>query len=216
LRAGPAYQSVSARLASLAEHKRAATAALRAEILAQSAAPLSADAAVLAALDAMPAGALIANDSAATFGRVQDLLTTRPGRYFFSRGGVLGCSWPAAVGAALALGDWVVSLTGDGGAMYSPQALWSAAHQKAPVIFYVFNNRRYNVLQNVARSLHYENALANRFVGMDVVDPAIDFSALARSMGVAYERADDRAAIFAASAEAVRRGGPTLIEMTIR
>jgi benzoylformate decarboxylase len=129
---------------------------------------------------------------------------------------VLGCSWPAAVGAALALGHWVVSLTGDGGAMYSPQALWSAAHVRAPVIFYVFNNRRYNVLQNVARSLHYENAVANRFVGMDLVDPAIDFSALARSMGVAYERADDRTAILSASARATERGGPTVIEIMIR
>ena len=57
---------------------------------------------MLAAIDALPKDALIANDSAATFGRVQDLLTTQPGRYFFARGGVLGCSMPAAVGAALA------------------------------------------------------------------------------------------------------------------
>ena len=143
-------------------------------------------------------------------------MTTRPGRYFFARGGVLGCNWPAAVGAALASQNWVAALTGDGGAMYSPQALWSAARVKAPVIFYVFNNRRYNVLQNVARSLHYENAMANRFVGMDLDDPAIDFSALARSMGVAYERADDRVAIFSASARAIERGGPTVIEIMIR
>ena len=54
---------------------------------------------MLAALDALPEGAIIANDSAATFGRVQDLMTTEPGRYFFARGGVLGCSMPAAVGA---------------------------------------------------------------------------------------------------------------------
>ena len=88
----------------------------------------SPDAAVLAALDALPEDAIIANNSAATFGRVQDLMTTEPGRYFFSRGGVLGCSMPAAVGASLATGGWVVAFVGDGGAMYSPQALWSAAH----------------------------------------------------------------------------------------
>ncbi len=154
--------------------------ALRADILAESAsAPLSPDAAVLAVLDALPNDAMIANDSAATFGRVQDLLTTRPGRYFFARGGVLGCNMPAAVGAALASGAWVASFVGDGGAMYSPQALWSAAHYRAQTIFFVFNNRRYGVLQNVARQLGYANAVAGRFVGMDVVDPAIDFQALA-------------------------------------
>ena len=204
------------RLAAHAGAKRAATQALRAEILAETGAPLSPDAAVLAALDALPEDALIANDSAATFGRVQDLMTTRPGRYFFSRGGVLGCNWPAAVGAALATRHWVASIAGDGGAMYSPQALWSAAHAHAKVLFFVFNNRRYGVLQDVARSLGYANAVAGKFVGMELSDPAIDFAALARSMGVAYERGENRQAILAAAKRAVERGGPTLIEVPIR
>jgi benzoylformate decarboxylase len=122
-------EAVAARLAARGARRREAREAIRADILAESAsAPLSPDAAVLAALDALPKDALIANDSAATFGRVQDLLTTQPGRYFFARGGVLGCSMPAAVGAALASQGWVASFVGDGGAMYSPQALWSAAH----------------------------------------------------------------------------------------
>ena len=100
---------VAARLAARGARRREAREATRKDILAESAsAPLSADAAVLAALDALPEDAIIANDSAATFGRVQDLMTTEPGRYFFARGGVLGCSMPAAVGAALATKGWVV------------------------------------------------------------------------------------------------------------
>jgi len=200
-----------------ASARRAAREALRAAILAESAgAPLTPDAAVLAALDALPKDAVIANDSAATFGRVQDLLATEPGRYFFARGGVLGCSMPAAVGAALATESWVASFVGDGGAMYSPQALWSAAHYRARTIFVVFNNRRYGVLQNVAKSLGYANAKAARFVGMDIADPAIDFQALAASMGVPAERADDRDAIGAAIRRALGRDGPSLIEIPIR
>ena len=143
-------------------------------------------------------------------------MRTKPGRYFFARGGVLGCNMPAAVGAALATRDWVVSLVGDGGAMYSPQALWSAAHHRARVIFVVFNNRRYGVLQNVARSLGYANAVAGKFVGMETVDPPIDFSALAASMGTPYARADTRDAVMAAFAAALGRDGPTLIEIPIR
>ena len=147
---------VAARLTARAGARRAEREAARAAILAESAdLPLTPDAAVLAALDALPQDAIIANDSAATFGRVQDLLTTEPGRYFFARGGVLGCSMPAAVGAALATKGWVASFVGDGGAMYSPQALWSAAHYRARTVFIVFNNRRYGVLQNVAKSLGY-------------------------------------------------------------
>jgi benzoylformate decarboxylase len=208
--------AVRTRLAARAARKLASNDALRVSILAETGAPLTADAAVLAALDALPEDALIANDSAATFGRVQDLLTTRPGRYFFARGGVLGCNMPAAVGMSLATDHWVASFVGDGGAMYSPQALWSAANVRANVLFFVFNNRRYGVLQNVARSLDYANAVAGKFVGMNLDDPAVDFSALARSMGTPYARADDRAAIFEAVAQAVERGGPTLIEVTIK
>jgi benzoylformate decarboxylase len=123
---------------------------------------------------------------------------------------------PAAVGAALATKNWVVAFVGDGGAMYSPQALWSAAHYRARVIFVVFNNRRYGVLQNVAKSLGYANAKAGRFVGMDIADPAIDFLSLAASMGVPAERADDRHAIGSAVQRALRHEGPSLIEIPIR
>jgi benzoylformate decarboxylase len=208
--------AVEARLAARGARQEVARAALRAEILAEEGLPFSPDAAVLAALDALPGEALIANDSAATFGKVQDLLTTRPGRYFFSRGGVLGCNMPAAVGASLAGAGPVASFVGDGGAMYSPQALWSAAHYRAKVIFFVFNNRRYGVLQNVAKSLGYANAVAGRFVGMEIVGPPIDYQSLAASMGVPSSRADDRDAIAAAVSDALRREGPTLIEIAIR
>jgi benzoylformate decarboxylase len=208
---------VAGGLAAWGARRREAREATRRNILAESTSiPLSADAAVLAALDALPEDAIIANDSAATFGRVQDLMTTEPGRYFFARGGVLGCSMPAAVGASLATGGWVVAFVGDGGAMYSPQALWSAAHNKTRTIFVVFNNRRYGVLQNVAKSLGYANAKAGRFVGMDVVDPAIDFQALAASMGVPAEQADNRDAIGAAIERALKREGPSLVEIPIR
>ncbi len=208
-------KAVEARLTAQAASKRAVQAALRTEILSHTSLPLTPDAAVLAALDALPDDTLIANDSAATFGKVQDLLMTRPGRYFFSRGGVLGCNMPAAVGASLAGAGLVASFAGDGGAMYSPQALWSAAHYRAKVVFFVFNNRRYGVLQNVAKGLGYANAVAGRFVGMEIVGPAIDFQALAASMGVPSLRADDRDAIGAAVAAALRREGPSLIEIGI-
>jgi benzoylformate decarboxylase len=209
--------AVAARVSARAKLKAAHAAATRAEILAAaSGGPLTSDAAVLAVFDALPDDALITNDSAATFGAVQELMATRPGRYFFSRGGVLGCNMPAAVGAALQHAGPVVSLVGDGGAMYSPQALWSAAHQGAHVVFFVFNNRRYGVLQNVARQLGCANAVAGRFVGMDVIDPPIDFLALAASMGVPAERAETRDAIAAAAAKALARSGPSLIEIPVK
>ena len=191
--------------------------ALRAEILQdQHLVPLPPDVAVLTVFDALPDNSLIANDSAATFGKVQDLMMTHPGRYFFSRGGVLGCNQPAAVGAALAHDGPVLSLAGDGGAMYSPQALWSAAHYRTKVIVIVFNNRRYGVLQNIAKQLGCRNAVEGRFVGMNIEQPAIDFMALAASMGVPAVRANETQAIRDAIATALGRDGPSLIEIAIR
>jgi len=208
--------AVARRVAARAGAKTAHAATTRAEILAAARDGLTSDAAVLAAFDALPDDALVTNDSAATFGAVQELIATKPGRYFFSRGGVLGCNMPAAVGASLQHPGWVVSLVGDGGAMYSPQALWSAARLRARVVFFVFNNRRYGVLQNVARQLGCANALAGRFVGMETTDPAIDFLALAAAMGVPAERADSREAIAAAAARAFSRQGPSLIEIPVK
>jgi benzoylformate decarboxylase len=177
--------------------------------------PLPADAAVLCVLSALPANTLIANDSAATFGPVQEIMQTSPGLYFFARGGVLGCSMPAAVGASLAHDGPVACFVGDGGAMYSPQALWSAAHYRTRTIFFVFNNCRYNVLMNVAKDLGTKNAVAGRFVGMDLIEPAVDFQALAKSMGVPSCRVEAPQEIADATKAALERNGPTLIEIPI-
>jgi benzoylformate decarboxylase len=103
----------------------------------------------------------------------------------------------------IATNGWVASFVGDGGAMYSPHALWSAARYRARTTI-----GRCGVLQNIAKSPGYLNAKAGRFVGMDVPDPSIDFLALAASMGVPSERAHDRGAIGAAIARALKRGGP--------
>jgi len=208
--------AIMMRLTALGEARRKRSAVVRAEIEAGAAdRPLSADLAVLTLLDALPRNALIASDSAATFGRVQDVMQTYPGLYFFARGGVLGCAMPAAVGAALAHDGPVVNLGGDGGAMYSPQALWSAAHYRTHTIFVVFNNTRYNVLMNVARDLGCTNAVAGRFVGMDITGPRIDYQALARSMGVPSSLASTPDEIRQAIARALAAEGPSLIEIPI-
>ena len=152
---------------------------------------------MLAVLDALPKDALIANNSAVTFGRVQDLLDHRARAVFFMR-----CTASGAVGASLATRGWVASVRRRRrrdvfatGAVEAPRII-------APNDFVVFNNRRYGVLQNVARQLGYANAVAGRFVGMEVVDPAIDFQALAASMPA---DADEREAIGKARSRALER-----------
>jgi len=51
---------------------------------------------------------------------------------------------------------------------------------------------------------------------MEIMKPAIDFMALAASMGVPSVRAETRDAVAVAVADALRREGPSLIEIAIR
>lgn len=142
--------------------------------------------------------------------------TTR--RYSFLRGGALGWGMPAAVGYSLGLGrEPVVCPVGDGAALYSPQALWTAAHEKLPVTFVVVNNCEYNVLKNFMRSQpHFTSAQENKFIAMDIVDPVVDYLALAKSMGVAACRVDRAGDIAAAIQAGITSGLPNLIEIPVK
>lgn len=138
-------------------------------------------------------------------------------QYSFLRGGALGWGMPAAVGASLGLGrERVVSLVGDGAALYSPQALWTAAHEKLPVTFVVMNNREYNVLKNFMRQQkHYLSAKGGTFPAMDIVDPCIDYQVMARSMGVPSCQVTRAADIAPAIEASLASGGPSLVEIMI-
>jgi acetolactate synthase I/II/III large subunit len=95
----------------------------------------------------------------------------------------------AAVGAALANRDnGIISVTfqGDGGMMYTPSALWSAAHHKIPLLMIMHNNRCYHQeIMHVARMAAIHNRpQANARIGTEITNPDIDYGKLAQSMGV--------------------------------
>jgi benzoylformate decarboxylase len=104
---------------------------------------------------------------------------------------------------------------GDGAAMYSPQALWTAANERLPVVFAVVNNRQYLILKNNLRAMKGDSVRSDRFVAMDIDSPPVDYLSLARSMGVdatLVEKADD---ISDAVRTAFDVGSPQLIEVPI-
>ena len=138
-------------------------------------------------------------------------------QYSFLRGGCLGWGMPAAIGCSLGRGRApVVSIVGDGAALYSPQALWTAAHERLPVTFVVMNNREYNVLKNFMRSQSgYASVRSNRFIAMDLVDPAIDFLSLAQATGVVAIRVERAADIAPAIEAGIASRAPNLIEIVI-
>lgn len=160
----------------------------------------------------------IVDEAIATSIHVRKFLnSTSASQYSFLRGGGLGWGMPAAVGASLGLDRQpVVCLVGDGAALYSPQALWTAAHENLPVTFVVMNNREYNVLKNFMRSqTSYLSSQSNRFIAMDLDLPPIDYLALAQSYGVSAKRITRAGDIAPAIEAGIASRTANLIEVVI-
>jgi benzoylformate decarboxylase len=160
----------------------------------------------------------IVDEAVATSLHLRGFLNSNSTRqYSFSRGGALGWGMPAAVGFSLGIDRApVVSIVGDGAALYSPQALWTAAYEKLPVTFVVVNNREYNILKNFMKAQpHYASVRANRFIAMDLTEPAIDFLALASSMGLRGCRVDRARDIAPAIEAGIASQTANLVELMV-
>jgi benzoylformate decarboxylase len=179
--------------------------------------PMQPMAAAHALVRAMPPDSLVVDEAITTGVYVRGFHHwTEPGRYFFCTGGGLGWGMPAACGVSLAHdGAPVLCVVGDGSAMYSPQALWTAAAEDLPVVFAVVNNRQYKILKGYLAGMGGAAARTGRFVGMDLADPPVDFVALAGSMGVGATRIERAADVGHALREALDAGRPHVLELPI-
>ena len=141
----------------------------------------------------------------------------------WSGGAGLGYGVPAAVGAALAHqehGRLAINVQADGDMMFVPGALWTAAHHQVPLLTVMHNNGGYH--QEV---MHLQRMAARRQRGIDgsarignvFDDPAIDFSGLARSMGVwatgPVTEPGDLAPKLARALDVVKAGEPALVDV---
>lgn len=141
-----------------------------------------------------------------------------PGDYFSGRGGGIGQGLSGALGVKVAMPDRpVVAVSGDGSAMYSVQALWTAAHHKLAIVFVILSNREYRILKHnvdVWRQ-NFEAGTQHPYQQMDLTGPDLDFVHLAAGMGVdgvRIDKADDIASVLATAVAANR---PYLIEIAI-
>jgi benzoylformate decarboxylase len=210
--------ATAATVEAAAGRRRAAVQALEDTALSRyDAAPMDPMAAAHALVRAIPAGSLIVDEAITTGVYMRGFHHEPvPGRYFFNRGGGLGWGMPAAVGVSLAHdGAPVLCAVGDGSAMYSPQALWTAAHEGLPVVFAVVNNRQYLILKNNLRGMAGDSVGHDRFVAMDIVDPPIDYLALAESMGVDATLVEKAHDVGDAVRAAFESGRPHLLELPI-
>ena len=161
----------------------------------------------------LPADAIIVDEGLTSAASLNALFPFRDRyAYFGNISGGIGWGIAAAVGVQLAQPSRpVVAIVGDGSAMYSIQALWSAANQKLPVIFVICNNGGYRILKQRLKAFHGDE----RFIGMDFQDPTIDVAGLARSFGVRSHRVEDGAAFDALFAEALAGTEPVLLDVVV-
>ena len=175
--------------------------------------PIDPDFATLTMIDALPANAMLFDESLTT-GRYTGALREHKHRFGYHAlaSGGIGWALPASVGACFAHpGTPVVCFTGDGSAMYSIQALWTAAHHKLPLTVVLANNGGYRIIKQRLLSFHGDR----NFVGMDFKDPPVDFTALARAMGFVAEKVDDPAKLKGVLEAAFASRAPRLVEMVV-
>ncbi len=151
-------------------------------------------------------------------GLTRYLPPVRPGHYFVTRGGSLGIGFPGAIGAKLAnAGRPVIGFSGDGGSMYTIQALWTAVRHNVGAKFVVCNNGSYKLLQLNIDVYWQERGVPTHPhpLSFDLSHPPIHFVALAQSMGVDAVRVETEAEIGPAIDRMLADDKPFLIDLVL-
>jgi benzoylformate decarboxylase len=128
--------------------------------------------------------------------------------YTMASGG-LGFGLPAAVGMALGRPDVrTVCLIGDGSAMYSIQALWTAAQRKLPLTVVVINNSGYGAMRSFSQVMQVRDV-----PGLEL--PDIDFAGIAEGMGCDAVRVSKSSELTGALKRGLAHKGVSLIEVMV-
>lgn len=165
----------------------------------------------------LPENAIISEEAATTGrGLTQYLPGAAPHDMLYLMGGSIGQALPLATGAAIAAPDRkLVTISGDGGAMYTLQSLWTQARERLDVVTIICANRRYAILDLELTRVGAGNAGPKALSMLDIGNPDLDWVALAQGMGVEAERARDCAEFARAFEDAMKHKGPRLIEAVL-
>lgn len=159
---------------------------------------------------AMPEGASLVEEVPSHRPAMQKFMPM-PGQdsFYTMASGGLGYSLPAAVGMALGKpNSRTVCLIGDGSAMYSVQALWTAAQRKLPLTIVVINNSGYGAMRSFSQVMQVRNV-----PGLEL--PGIDFVKIAEGMGCDAMRVTKAAELGEALKRAMAYEGTSLVEVIV-
>jgi len=165
----------------------------------------------------LPEGAIIADEGATSGGGTAlATITAVPHDHLGLTGGSIGQGLPLATGAAVAAPDRkVVCIHGDGGAMYTLQALWTQAREKLNVTTVIFANRSYAILNIELARVGAGNPGPKALSMLDLHNPELDWVKLANGMGVEATRSANIRDFESQFEAAVRATGPRLIEVVL-
>ncbi len=182
--------------------------------------PMSTERMMSEVAEALPSNALIVDDSITTRGSVFGAIEfNQPDQLLAIAGGALGWGMGAALGAKLARPEQpVVAIVGDGSAMMTIQALWTAATSQLPVVYLICNNASYRILKlnmNVYKTqIRGEATPDSKYLAMDFPVP-FDVAAIAEAFGVRGRRIKDPADLGSAVSEAIAANEPVVLDVRI-
>jgi acetolactate synthase I/II/III large subunit len=139
-----------------------------------------------------------------------------------SGGAGVGYNLPASIGAALANkkhGRFTLAFGGDGDFMFSPGAVWTAAHHQIPILYIVQNNRAYHqeYMYLVAMAARHGRNVEKMDIGTTIKDPNIDYAEVSRGLGAHGEGPitdpKDLAPALKRAIAAVKAGGPAVVDV---
>ncbi len=165
----------------------------------------------------LPEGAIVSDEGATSgAGTALATATAAPHDHLSLTGGSIGQGLPVATGAAVAApASKVVCIHGDGGAMYTLQALWTQAREALDVTTVIFANRSYAILNIELARVGAGNPGPKALSMLDLHNPELDWTKLASGMGVEASRATTIKDFESQFADAMRQKGPRLIEAVL-
>lgn len=179
--------------------------------------PIMPDYLMLQIAEALPPEGVVVDEGLTSSRNLLNLLdVTHHQRYYGLASGGIGFAIAGAVGIKLALPQRpMIALIGDGSAMYSVQALWTAAHLKLPITYVIANNQSYSILKERLVAFGGSSVAKETMIGMDFTSPALDFTGLAQSMGLSARKVTDPAELAPALQWGLQQDGPTLLDVHV-
>ena len=156
----------------------------------------------------------IVSDEAATSGLLVTpfALKAKPHDWLTLTGGSIGQGLPLAVGAAIAQPQRpVITLHGDGGAMYTVQALWTQARENLNITNIIFSNKSYEILKIELDRVGAVKTGSRAESMLSLDKPEINWVELGTSMGVPSYEPKTVEEFTKAFNQSVAESGPSLI-----